>query len=64
VIREVLDETQAVFCTPGNAAVWKSAIESLLADEKQRTLLATRARREIEKYTWLSRAQHALQGME
>lgn len=64
VIREVLDETQAVFCTPSNAAVWKSAIESLLADEKQQTLLATRARREIEKYTWLSRAQHALQGME
>jgi glycosyltransferase involved in cell wall biosynthesis len=64
VIREILDETLAVFCQPGNTAAWKSAIESLLTDEKWRTLLASRARREIEKYTWTARAQHALNGME
>ena len=64
VIREVLDETMAVFCPPDNAAAWKSAIERLLDDEKQRTLLAKKARSEIEKYTWQERAQHALQGME
>ncbi len=64
VIHEVLDETRAVFCQPGNTAAWKSAIENLLANEKQRTLLATNARRETEKHTWLARAQHALHGME
>jgi glycosyltransferase involved in cell wall biosynthesis len=64
VIREVLDETQAVFCQPGNITAWKSAIEGLLADEKQRWLLAAEARREVEKYTWIARAQKALIGME
>jgi glycosyltransferase involved in cell wall biosynthesis len=64
VIREVLDETMAVFCPPDDAAAWKPAIERLLDDERQRTLLAKKARSEIEKYTWRERAQHALQGME
>jgi glycosyltransferase involved in cell wall biosynthesis len=64
VIREVLDETQAVFCQPDNIAAWKSAIERLLADKKQRRLLAAKARREIDKYTWLARAQQALSGIE
>ena len=64
VIREVLDETRAMFCRPGMISEWKQAIENLLSDEKQRTRLAIRARREIEKYTWLARAQLAVHGME
>ena len=60
VIREVLDETKAVFCQPGEPAAWKQAIERLRGDEKRRTSLAAEARREIEKYTWLARAQKAL----
>ena len=63
VIREVLDETRAVFCPPDNAAAWKSAIGSLLTDSKRRDALASNARRESEKYTWLARAQRALDGM-
>ena len=54
VIREVLDETRAVFCPPDDAAAWKAAIESLMTDEKRRGTLASNARRESEKYTWLS----------
>jgi glycosyltransferase involved in cell wall biosynthesis len=64
VIREVLDETCAIFCPPGHAAAWKSAIESLLADEKRRALFASSARHESEKYTWLRRAESAVNGME
>jgi glycosyltransferase involved in cell wall biosynthesis len=64
VIREVLDESRAVFCRPGQAADWKQAIEDLLADQKRRSLLAAEARREIEKFTWHARAQNALRGME
>ena len=63
VIREVLDETRAVFCPSDNAAAWKFAIESLAADAKRRGMLASNARRESEKYTWLARAQRALDGM-
>jgi glycosyltransferase involved in cell wall biosynthesis len=64
VIREVLDETRAVFCPPDNLEAWKSAIEDLLTDDNRRTGLASSARNESEKYTWLSRAHHALRGME
>lgn len=63
VIREVLDETRAVFCSPGDVNVWKSAIENLLKDEKRRDELSSNARREAEKYTWLVRAQRALDGI-
>jgi len=63
VIREVLDETRAVFCPPGDVTAWKSAIENLLADEKHRTQLSTNAREEIKKYSWLSRAERALNGI-
>jgi glycosyltransferase involved in cell wall biosynthesis len=62
VIREVLDETRALFCLPGDIGAWKSGIEILLADGKQRSVLAANARRAVEKYTWLARAQHALDG--
>ncbi len=64
VIREILDETSAVFCQPGQAADWKQAIEGLLADQKRRSLLAAETRRKIEKYTWLARAKNAVHGME
>jgi glycosyltransferase involved in cell wall biosynthesis len=64
VIREVLDETRAWFCLPGEFGAWKSGIEILLGDEKRRRALASNARREVEKYTWLARARHALDGLE
>jgi glycosyltransferase involved in cell wall biosynthesis len=64
VIREVLDESRAVFCAPEDMAAWKTAIEDLLEDEQRRVRLASNARREVEKYSWLARAQRALDGLE
>lgn len=63
VIREVLDETRAVFCEPGDVSAWTSAVKKLLSDEKRRATLAANARRAIGKYTWLARAQRALENM-
>ena len=62
VIREVLNERNAVFCEPGNVNEWKSVIESLLADEKRRTALGAQAREDVERYTWTERARHILDG--
>ncbi len=62
VIREVLDETRAVFCPPGEPDLWRSTLETLIKDEKLRARLAANARQEIQKYTWLARAQRALHG--
>jgi glycosyltransferase involved in cell wall biosynthesis len=60
VIREVLDETRALFCGADDASAWKSAVEELTQDRARRTTLAQNARREVEKYTWLAREQRAV----
>jgi glycosyltransferase involved in cell wall biosynthesis len=62
VIREVLNEKNAIFCEPGNVNEWKSAIQSLLADEKLRTVLGAQARKDVESHTWTERAHRILDG--
>jgi len=62
VIREVLDETRAVFCPPGDTPAWKAALLLLTADPTRRAKLAANARAEVERYTWLKRARRALEG--
>jgi glycosyltransferase involved in cell wall biosynthesis len=63
VIREVLHDRNAVFCEPGNVSAWKSAIESLLLDEKKRTALGMQARRDAERFTWEARERRILNGL-
>lgn len=59
-IREVLDETCAAFCAPGDVAAWVAALQGLLADEPRRLSLASTARREAEGHTWIARAKRAV----
>jgi len=63
VIREVLTEKSAVFCKPGDVNAWKSAIESLLLNEKQRVALGAQARKDAKRYTWEERARRIMNGM-
>lgn len=60
VIREVLNDTNAVFCKPDDIASWKFALERLLGDENLRLRLGGRARQDVQGYTWLARAQRIL----
>jgi len=62
VIREVLNENNAVFCKPDDIASWKSALERLLNDENLRDQLGKQARLEAQGYTWVSRAQRIMNG--
>lgn len=62
VIREVLNEKNAVFCRPDEIGEWKTAIESLLMDQAQRISLGNQARSDVQGYTWLSRAERILNG--
>jgi glycosyltransferase involved in cell wall biosynthesis len=62
VIREVLNEKNAVFCEPDHVEVWKSAVERLLNEEDQRSSLSQRAKQDVQGYTWLSRAKRILNG--
>ena len=57
VIREVLNEKNAIFCEPDDVEKWKVEIEKLLADEPRRAALGGQARQDVEGYTWLTRAE-------
>jgi glycosyltransferase involved in cell wall biosynthesis len=64
VLREVLDESTAVFAPPEETAAWSAALDALLADPQRRDTLGRNARRAVEKYTWLERARRAVDGFE
>jgi glycosyltransferase involved in cell wall biosynthesis len=63
VIREVLNEKNAVFCEPDNVGKWKVEIERLLADEPRRLSLGKQAREDVQGYTWSARAEKVMRGM-
>ena len=60
VIREVLNEKNAVFCQPDDVGDWRLVLESLLADADRRTVLGSRARHDVQGYTWVARAERIL----
>ncbi len=62
VIREVLDETTAVFCPPDDLTTWQENLTALRLDPGRREQLGRAARAAVEKYTWRSRAERALTG--
>lgn len=64
VIREVLDGNRAYFCPPDDLVAWMSALQELGRDRERRERLAANARREVEKYTWIARAQNAVRGLQ
>ena len=60
VIREVLNESTAVFCKPDDVGDWRLVIESLLDDDAHRTKLGDQARQDVQGYTWVTRAQRIM----
>jgi glycosyltransferase involved in cell wall biosynthesis len=61
VLREVLDESSAVFRPPEDAASWSAALAGLIADPQKRQALGRRARDLSAQYAWTERARRALQ---
>ncbi|HEX5840816.1 MAG TPA: glycosyltransferase family 4 protein [Anaerolineales bacterium] len=62
VIREVLNEANAVFCRPEDHGEWRLVIEALLDDDARRTALGNQARLDVQGYTWTARAQRIMNG--
>jgi len=62
VIHEVLNESNAVFCEPGNVDAWEITLRELLTDEPRRSALGAQARKDVAEYTWEARAEQALDG--
>jgi glycosyltransferase involved in cell wall biosynthesis len=63
VIREVLNEQNAIFCPPQDVEAWQQALQQLLEDEDLRGKLGQRAQNDVRNYTWLERARRSLEGM-
>ena len=61
VIREVLNEGNAVFCEPEDVGKWKVEIEKLLADEPRRLALGAQARKDVEQLTWVKREERVME---
>jgi glycosyltransferase involved in cell wall biosynthesis len=57
VIREVLNEGNAVFCEPGDLEKWKDGVEALLLNESHRNELGQQARKDVEQLTWIKRQE-------
>ena len=64
VIREVLNEENAVFCEPGDIEKWKVEIEKLLANEPRRLVLGAQARKDVEQLTWVKREERVMKLLE
>jgi glycosyltransferase involved in cell wall biosynthesis len=60
VIREVLNEANAILCPPEDSLAWSHALERLSTDVEKREELSRCALLDVRQYTWLRRAQKAL----
>lgn len=59
-IREVLDESTALLVPPGDVNVLTGAIKTLLSDAERGEMLSTKARMQVEQYSWDNRARAIL----
>ena len=57
VLREVLNERNAVFCDPEDVEAWCAAVERAANDVPWRERLARRAAADVEAYTWRKRVR-------
>jgi glycosyltransferase involved in cell wall biosynthesis len=62
VIREVINEQNAVFCEPDEVPDWRLVIESLVDDDARRAELGNQVRLDVQGYTWTARAQRIMNG--
>ena len=60
VLREVLNESNAVLCPPEDADAWVGALQALMNDETRRAALAKQAWHDVAAYTWQERARRSL----
>lgn len=63
VLREVLDDSNAVLLPPEEEAAWQGALLQLREDRRLRESLAKRAHQTAQAHSWQSRMKRALAGM-
>ena len=63
VFREVLNERNAVLIIPDDIDQWVENIEALISDSDTRRELSERAKMDVKQYTWKTRAERILSGI-
>lgn len=63
VLREVLTSQNAVLLPPDDISAWVSALRNFKQNPRIGTDLAEQARRDVERFTWESRAKQILAGI-
>lgn len=61
VLREILDESCAVFCDPESKEQWIEAIQKLATDLTERNRIAVNAYAKVKHFTWRNRVRDVLQ---
>jgi len=61
VLREIIDETNALFCAPDNVDEWVMTIRRAMSDAALRTRLAHQAWQDVQQYTWKKRARRCVE---
>ncbi len=60
VIREVLDETNAVLCRPDDVDAWNAALNRARSDAEWSWAIADKARKDVGRHTWRNRVRRIL----
>lgn len=60
VLREVLDESNAVLCNPEDVNVWQRTLYQAAVDIAWRETLGRKARQDVEQYSWKRRVERCL----
>jgi glycosyltransferase involved in cell wall biosynthesis len=60
VFREILNESNAVFCDPEDKIAWQSAIERAAVDPDWRLALGKQAKQDAEQYSWRRRVRQVM----
>lgn len=63
VLREVLNDDNAILLEPGNVESWHASLQRVLDDGRLRETLGSRARRDVAHFTWRRRAARCLDGL-
>ena len=64
VIREILNDSNSMLLPPDDVSSWAEALGKLMADPGQRNWLAAHAQEDAAQYSWIARAERALEGLE
>lgn len=62
VFHEILNQKNAVFCTPDDVGSWETALNDLLDHPQRREEISAQARTDAQKYSWLEREKTILEG--